>query len=84
MDLLRQLNTEQTLTIVMVLHDLTLASLSCDRLLLLNHGRVRKIGPPKTVLTRGVIEEVYNTSVNIMKTSVRGRPLILPALRKGV
>ena len=84
MDLLRQLNTEQTLTIVMVLHDLTLASLSCDRLMLLHQGRVRKIGPPKVVLTQGVIEEVYQTTVRVMQTSVKGRPVILPAVEKGV
>jgi len=84
MDLLRQLNREHSLTIVMVLHDLTLASLSCERLVLLNQGRVRKIGRPEAVLTRGVIEEVYKISVNIMKTSLKGRPLILPALGKVV
>ena len=83
MDLLRQLNRDHSLTIVMVLHDLTIASLSCERLVLLNQGRVRKIGRPETVLTRGVIEEVYKISVNIMKTLPKGRPLILPVLEKG-
>ena len=83
-DLLRQLNTEQTLTIVMVLHDLTLASLSCDRLMLLHQGRVRKIGPPQAVLTQGVIEEVYQTTVRVMETFAKGRPVILPAVVKGV
>jgi iron complex transport system ATP-binding protein len=84
MDLLRYLNTERALTIVMVLHDLTLASLSCDRLLLLHQGRVRKIGTPKAVLTQGVIEEVYQTTVRVMETSAKGRPVILPAVEKGV
>jgi iron complex transport system ATP-binding protein len=84
MDLLRQLNSGYSLTIVLVLHDLTLASLSCDRLVLLDQGRVRKIGRPAAVLTRKILEEVYKTSVDIMKTSLKGRPLILPALGKGV
>ena len=84
MDLLRQLNREHSLTIVMVLHDLALASLSCERLALLDQGRVRKVGRPQAVLTRGIIEEVYKISVNIIKTSLKGRPLILPALGKGV
>jgi iron complex transport system ATP-binding protein len=83
-DLLRQLNKRQSLTIVMVLHDLTLASLSCERLVLLDRGRVRKTGRPREVLTREILEEVYKISVNIIKTPLKGRPLILPSLGKGV
>jgi iron complex transport system ATP-binding protein len=67
MDLLRQLNRERSLTIVVVLHDLTLASLYCDRLIL-----------PVDVLTEDVIEEVYRTAVTVMETPVEGRPVILP------
>jgi iron complex transport system ATP-binding protein len=78
MDLLRQLNREKSLTIVVVLHDLTLASLYCERLILLHEGRLHRIGPPTDVLTQGVIEEVYRTGVTVMETPVDGRPVILP------
>jgi iron complex transport system ATP-binding protein len=84
MDLLRQLNREWSLTIVVVLHDLTLASLYCDRLILLHKGRLHSIGPPTDVLTRGVIEEVYRTGVTVMETPVGGRPIILPVSGKGI
>ena len=46
MDLLRALNREESLTIVVILHDLTLAGLYCDRLILLNEGRLHRIGTP--------------------------------------
>jgi iron complex transport system ATP-binding protein len=78
MDLLRQLNREQSLTIVVILHDLTLASLYCDRLILLHEGRLHRIGLPMDVLTEDVIEEVYRTAVTVMETPVEGRPVILP------
>jgi iron complex transport system ATP-binding protein len=78
MDLLRQLNRERSLTIVVVLHDLTLASLYCDRLILLHKGRLHSIGSPSDVLTEGVIAEVYRTGVTVMETPVGGRPIILP------
>ena len=78
MDLLRQLNKEQSLTIAVVLHDLALASLYCQRLILLHQGRLRKIGPPKRVLTKEMVEEVYQTTVKVMQTPGRGRPIILP------
>ena len=78
MDLLRQLNREKTLTIVVVLHDLTLASLYCERLILLHEGRLHRIGLPMDVLTEEVIEDVYRTRVTVMETPVGGRPIILP------
>jgi iron complex transport system ATP-binding protein len=78
MDLLRQLNRERSLTIVVVLHDLTLASLYCDRLILLHEGRLHRVGLPVDVLTEDVIEEVYRTAVTVMETPVEGRPVILP------
>ena len=78
MDLLRQLNRERSLTIVVVLHDLTLASLYCERLILLHEGRLHRIGLPMDVLTEEVIAEVYRTTVTVMETPVEGRPVILP------
>jgi iron complex transport system ATP-binding protein len=78
MDLLRQLNRERSLTIVVVLHDLTLAGLYCERLVLLHEGRLHRIGPPTGVLKEEVIEEVYRTGVTVMETPVGGRPVILP------
>ena len=78
MDLLRQLNRERSLTIVVVLHDLTLAGLYCDRLVLLHEGRLHRLGLPMDVLTEEVIEEVYRTAVTVMETPVGGRPVILP------
>jgi iron complex transport system ATP-binding protein len=83
MDLLRQLNREQSLTIAVVLHDLSLASLYCQRLILLHQGRLRKIGPPQKVLMKGVIEEVYETTVRVLQTPGKGRPIILPMAGKG-
>jgi iron complex transport system ATP-binding protein len=82
MDLLRQLNKEQSLTIVVVLHDLALASLYCQRLILLHQGRLRKIGPPRRVLTKEVIEEVYRTTVRVVKAPGKGGPIILPLAGK--
>jgi len=83
MDLLRQLNREQSLTIAVVLHDLALASLYCQRLILLHQGRLRKIGTPKTVLTKEMVEEVYQTTVRVVKAPGKDGPIILPLAGKG-
>ena len=78
MDLLTRLNREESLTIVVILHDLTLAGLYCDRLMLLNEGRLHRIGTPQHVLRAGVIEEVYRTAVVILETPIQAKPAIIP------
>ena len=78
MDLLRGLNRERSLTIVVVLHDLTLAGLYCDRLILLNEGRLHRVGPPQAVLRQEVIEEVYRTAVTVVVTPIQAKPAIVP------
>lgn len=83
MDLLRKLNKENSLTIVVVLHDLTLAGLYCDRLILLNEGRLHRLGPPHVVLREEVIEEVYRTMVAVVETPLQAKPAIVPLPRDG-
>lgn len=50
-------------TAVVVLHDLNLAARYCDRLVLLDRGRVVATGTPSAVLTPEVIEPVYGIAV---------------------
>lgn len=52
--------------ILMIAHDLNLAAAYCDRLLLIENGKVFAEGTPSEVLTKENIESVYNTSVEII------------------
>lgn len=65
LELMRQLNRERGLTVVAALHDLNLAALFFPRLLLLREGRIYRDGPPKEVLTKETIEEVYGIRVRV-------------------
>lgn len=76
MDLIKRLNRESGLTVVMVLHDLNLAGEYCNRLVLLKDGRIFKEGPPDQVLTYQTIEDVYETLVVVGKNPVSSRPYI--------
>jgi iron complex transport system ATP-binding protein len=77
LNLLKELNQKQKITVIIVLHDLNLASEYCDRILLLNNGSVHKIGEPQRVLTYQTIEEVYKTLVIVNKNPITGNPHIL-------
>jgi len=59
MDLMERFRKQYNTTIIMVSHDLNLASMYGDRLLLLKEGRVIKTGDPKTVLNKSLLEESY-------------------------
>ncbi|MDI6841001.1 MAG: ABC transporter ATP-binding protein [bacterium] len=77
LDLIRRLNRENGLTVIMVLHDLNLASEYCDRLILLNNGFIHKIGTPQEVLTYQIIEEVYNTVVVVKENPISSKPYVV-------
>jgi iron complex transport system ATP-binding protein len=64
------------LTTIVALHDLNLAAMFCDHLVLLREGRVYAAGSPSTVLTRATIQEVYGVRTEIELCRTLGRPLI--------
>jgi iron complex transport system ATP-binding protein len=74
-ELLRRLNRERGVTILLVSHDLNLAAELCDRLLLLHEGRVARIGPPHDVLEQPLLEQVFGCRVVVDK-SITGRPTV--------
>ena len=74
--ILRRLNREQGLTVVLVSHDLNLASQSCDRLLLLQEGALIRLGVPATVLQPEIIESVYRCPVLIDRHPASGVPRV--------
>ncbi|MDY6823221.1 MAG: ABC transporter ATP-binding protein [Thermodesulfobacteriota bacterium] len=78
MELVASLNRDLSLTVLMVIHDLNLASEYSDRLILLDGaaGRVHQSGPPDIVLTNQAIHSVYKTIVRIGTNPVSGRPCV--------
>jgi len=81
--LLRRVNAEQGTTVLLVSHDLDLAAEVCDRLLLLDRGRVARVGPPATVLERSVLEAVFRCPVAVDLNPASGRPLVRVAWPSG-
>jgi len=82
LNLLQQLNQEMGLSVLMVIHDLNLASEYCDRLILVNRGKIHTQGTPEEVLTFKHIEDVYQTVVVTQANPLSGKPAVFLATRK--
>lgn len=77
LDLVRRLNRTEGLTVLAILHDLNLAALYADRLVMLRGGRVWAEGPPAEVLTEANILAVYGSRVKIVRHPATGQPQVM-------
>lgn len=59
-------------TSVIALHDLNLAAMYCDHLLVMRAGRVVASGPPRDVLTPVLIEDVYGVRAEVRRDTSDG------------
>ena len=63
LDLLKKMAIEQQLTVISIFHDLNLASLYCNHLMLLEKGRIKVNDIPNEVLKQERIQQVYRTTI---------------------
>ncbi|QTE30628.1 ABC transporter ATP-binding protein [Pengzhenrongella sicca] len=82
--LTRRINREHGTTVVMVLHDLTLAARFSDRLVVLGRGRVLADGTPWEVLSPEVLRDAFDLAAIVVPDPVTGTPLIVPLEPSGV
>ena len=76
--ILGELQTQKKITIILVSHDLNMASQFCQRLLLLNKGKIALIGDPSEVLTVNKIREVYECETLVDSHPISGKPRVTP------
>ena len=73
MQTLQKLSREQGKTIIMVLHELNLASFYSDYICAFKDGEIVKFGLSKEVMTKEVLSDLYNVDFEIL--NVKDRPL---------
>ena len=74
--LISRLRCERHLTVVLVSHDLNVASQYCDRLLMLKEGRLSRIGSPDDTIKPDVLRMVYGCDVLVDVHPQTGRPRV--------
>ncbi|HEX6988552.1 MAG TPA: ABC transporter ATP-binding protein [Bacillota bacterium] len=77
LDMLAQFKARNGLTVIAVLHDINLAALYSDRLVLMRDGRVVAEGPPADTLTRENVERVFGCRVAIQRHPERPVPQVV-------
>jgi ABC-type cobalamin/Fe3+-siderophores transport systems, ATPase components len=83
MDMLDALRRERKIAIILVSHDVNLAAMYADRLLLIRAGRVVAYGSPADVLTRDQVASVYSCSMLVDRNPCTHTPRVSP-LPKGI
>ena len=74
--LIRQLNLEFGITIVMVLHDINQSLYYSDEIVAMKDGRMIAHGLPEEILTGELVQEVYDVNLDIR--TVDGKPFVIP------
>jgi iron complex transport system ATP-binding protein len=82
MDLMERLKEEKGVTVVMVSHDVNLAAMYGDRLLLLKEGRAVMLGAPREVLTFELLEEAYGCTLVVDRSPLGDYRRVNPVPRK--
>lgn len=75
--LLEELNREQHCTVVMVLHDLNLASRFSDNIIVISDGKIIKSGTPQEVIQKDVLEAAFDIDATIVQEPTTDRPMCL-------
>jgi iron complex transport system ATP-binding protein len=83
LDMILTLHRDRGLTLVMASHDMNIAAEFCDRLILLQNGKIFTSGAPPEVITQENIERVYGCDVWIDHHPVSGMPRISLTRKEG-
>ncbi|MEQ4520982.1 ABC transporter ATP-binding protein [Pseudarthrobacter sp. B907] len=78
LELVRRLNQDTGRTVVMVLHDISLAARYSDVIIAMRDGRIVAEGPPSDVVTPELLWDVFGLRADVIREPSAGRPHVVP------
>ncbi|MFJ6811528.1 ABC transporter ATP-binding protein [Streptomyces anulatus] len=84
LDLLTDLNREQGVTMVAVLHDLNLACRYADHMIAMKAGRIVAEGRPVDIVTEELVGEVFGMRCSVIEDPASATPMVVPLGRHHV
>lgn len=79
LDLIRDVSAERDLTVLAAIHDLNLAALYFNRLIVLSRGAIVADGTPGEVMKAEVLEPAYTGRLRFVPVGESATPIVLPA-----
>ena len=80
LDLVKKLKNKYNTSIILSIHDLTLASKYCDRIVMLKDGILFAEGKPLEIFNQQNIEDVFEAKVRINKDPLDDSILVIPEI----
>ena len=77
MKILKNISIQKEISVIIIIHDLNLASLFCDSLIILKDGKFVEKGSPKEVINEENIKSVYNLECKVCYNE-NNKPYIIP------
>jgi iron complex transport system ATP-binding protein len=77
LDLLKTLNQQEQRTIVIVLHDINLATRYADHIVAIKDGKVYEEGEPKEIITEKLIKDVFDINSLIIECPLFKTPMCI-------
>lgn len=81
LETVRDLSRAQQRTVLMVLHDLSLAARYSDRLVVMRAGEIHAQGTPGEILTDALMRDVFDIDARVFPDPDDGTPTIAPRAR---
>jgi iron complex transport system ATP-binding protein len=81
LELLGELNAQQGMTVIMVLHELNQAARYSDHMVAVHAGRIWRQGTPDEVLTQELLEVVFGVHADVRLDGASGKPYCVPLAR---
>ena len=77
MKILKNISMKKEISVIIIIHDLNLASLFCDSLIILKDGKFIEKGSPKEVINEENIKSIYNLDCKVCYNE-NDKPYIIP------
>ncbi|MEV0366517.1 ABC transporter ATP-binding protein [Nocardia fusca] len=78
LELIVRMNREHNRTVLMVLHDISLAARYSDHLVAMKNGAIVTQGAPEQVVRPDVLRDVFGLAAQVVTEPTAGRPHVIP------
>jgi|UniRef100_A0A7J3Z699 ABC-type cobalamin/Fe3+-siderophores transport systems, ATPase components len=76
LDYIKMVAKANRIVCIVAIHDLYLASLYADKVVVINNGEIVAVGTPGEVLKEDILERVYRVRISLL--SINGRRVVIP------